>query len=322
MGKPTTYHSQPTTNHPLVSVVIPVFNGASYLVEAVSSVQKSTYKDFEILLIDDGSTDQSKELCHMLEKQHKNVRYYTFQKNRGLGRVLNFALKKAQGKYICRLNQDDRMLPHRLTTQVAYMENHADIVALGSSIKLFDNKEHHQIIQFLPEDREIKEVWYIISPFADPSVMYRKDVAIKAGGYDQNFWPADDTHLWYRMGLHGNLANLNKPIVEVRWHDKAASVYYFKKLALSTFKMHVWTHKNIKAAPPQVWAFWFCQLFAGLTLSPQLNWKTYRVIKKIINAYETHKEALLRRSMRADKRMTPAVTAQPISLKRSGQYST
>lgn len=297
---------------PVISVVIPVFNGASYLVEAVSSVQKSTYKHFEIILVNDGSTDQSKQICRMLDKQYKNVRYFDFKKNKGLGRVLNFAIKKAHGKYICRLNQDDKMLPHRLATQVAYLEFHQDVVALGSSIELFDNKGHKQFVKFLEKDEEIKDVWYIVSPFSDPTVMYRKDIAIKAGGYDQNFWPADDTHLWYRMGMLGKLANLKKPVTDVRWHDKAASVFFFKRLAWSTYKMHRWTHKHIAPASFQVQLFWICQLMAGFILSPEMNWRVYRLIKKVIPFIE-------RIRGRRIKNTTPAtVTVQPKKLSISG----
>src|SRR5690242_12716378 len=121
-----------TTTSPKVTVLIPVFNGAKYLEEAVHSVMKSTYTNFEILLVDDGSSDRSKHICRDLAKQYSQVRFYDFARNKGLGRVLNFALKKAKGKYIARLNQDDRMLPHRLTMQVRYLETHRDVTVVGS----------------------------------------------------------------------------------------------------------------------------------------------------------------------------------------------
>src|SRR5690348_14187789 len=102
-------------NKIVVSVVIPEFNGAAFLEEAVSSVLQSTYKHFEILLIDDGSKDSSKKICYDLEKKHKGIiRFFPMPQNKGLGRVLNFALKNAKGKHIARLNRDDIMLPHRL----------------------------------------------------------------------------------------------------------------------------------------------------------------------------------------------------------------
>lgn len=271
---------------PVVSVVIPVFNGANHMVEAVRSIQKSTFRRFEILLIDDGSTDQSKKLCKMLTKQYTNVRYYDFLRNKGLGRVLNFALKKARGRYICRLNQDDRMLPHRMATQVRYLDNHNDVAAVGSWIRLFDNNGNTQILKFIKDDTEIKRLWYIVSPFSDPSVMYRKDVAIAAGGYFQSLWPADDTHLWYRLGTRGKLANIQKPLVEVRWHKDAASVKYFRKLAQSTFKMHLWTDQYLAKAPWYIQVYWIIQYIAGMTISPEANWGIYRGIKRVIAFYE------------------------------------
>lgn len=271
-------------NKPLVSVVIPVFNGASYLEEAVTSVFKSTYRNIEVLLIDDGSTDKSKELCAKLEAKYTRVKFYSFEKNKGLGRVLNFAIEKAQGKYICRLNQDDIMLPHRIRTQVDYLTQHPDVVALGSSIRLFDEKGRTQIVHFLARDAQIKRVWHIVSPFADPSVMYRKDVAREVGGYKQEFWPGDDTHLWIRMGMKGKLANIDKPLVEVRYHAKAASVMHFRKLTTITYKLHRWMHNEVQPASLAVQLFWVFQLVAGLTLSPNLNWDIYRVLKKFIYA--------------------------------------
>jgi len=92
---------------PLVTVLIPVFNGAAYLKEAVQSVLKSTYRKHEIILVDDGSKDKSKQLCMRLEKKYKRVRFYGFSRNGGMVRSLNFGVSRAKGKYIARLNQDD-----------------------------------------------------------------------------------------------------------------------------------------------------------------------------------------------------------------------
>ena len=271
------------TKSPLVSVIIPVFNGASFLREAVDSVQKSTFTDFDIMLIDDGSTDHSRHICKDLEIQYANVHFHEFPNNRGLARVLNYALEHAKGTYICRLNQDDRMLPHRLATQVAYMESHKDVVASGSWIKLFFVNGKSQIVRFLSTDEKIKKMWHIVSPFADPSVMYRREVALMVGGYDQAMWPADDTHLWMRMGTVGKLGNIQKSLVEVRWHKKAASVAHFKTLALSTYRMHMYTHTYIDKASIFTHLFWLIQLICGLTLSPEFNWGVYRVMKRVIN---------------------------------------
>lgn len=304
------------TSQPLVSVIIPVFNGASYLIEAVNSVIKSKYNNFEILLVDDGSKDTSKQLCQMLEKKFDNVRFYSFEKNQGLGRVLNFGIKQAKGKYICRINQDDVMRPERLATQVSYFESHPEVVACGSWINMFEEDGSKQTIKFLESDEQIKKIWLIISPFADPSVMYRKTAVIKAGLYQQEFWPGDDTHLWYRLGMIGKLANIQKILVDVRYHKGAASVKYFRKLNDATYRMHRWAHKNVQPASTLTQLFWIIQYVLGMTLSADFNWKAYRIMKKGLNYLSTFKGFFVRSKA---KIATKKVTIQPKRLSFSGQ---
>jgi glycosyltransferase involved in cell wall biosynthesis len=268
-------------NLPLVSIIIPVFNGSDYLGEAIESIHKSSFINYEILLIDDGSTDKSRQLCHKLEKKYKKIRFYSFSKNKGLGRVLNFALNKAKGKYICRLNQDDIMLSSRIKTQVDFLNKNSEIVAVGSYIEYFGDKK--QVLKFFQKDEEIRQLIHVVSPFSDPSVMYRKQTALKIGGYFQEMWPADDTHLWIRMTQVGKLANIPKVLVKVRWHEKAASIKYFRTLAISTYKMHLWVDDNIQRAPFSTHIYWIIQLLAGLLLPPKLNWEIYTFLKKIFD---------------------------------------
>jgi glycosyltransferase involved in cell wall biosynthesis len=302
---------------PLVSVIIPVFNGAKFLKQTVNSVLKSSYKKIEILLIDDGSTDKSKSICIELSKKNKNIYFYSFKKNRGLGRVLNFALKKAKGKYIARINQDDIMFKSRIQTQVSFLEKNPEVVAVGSWIKIFYQNGKEEIIRFLKTDKQIKKMWLIVSPFADPTVMYRKEIALKVGGYKQEFWPADDTHLWYRMGKMGKLTNIQKPLVKVRYHKNAASVKYFKELTIKTYKMHLWAHQFIQPASFFVQTFWVLQLIFGLITPPDFNWKVYRVIKKVLNYYSFFKE-YLSKSLK-EKFKVKMVKIQPKIYNFSGQ---
>ncbi|MBI5126956.1 glycosyltransferase family 2 protein [Candidatus Roizmanbacteria bacterium] len=302
---------------PEVTVIIPVFNGASYLKEAVISVMRSSYKNFEVILVDDGSKDASKTLCRHLSRKYKNVHFYSFNKNRGLGRVLNFAIKKAKGKYICRINQDDIMLKDRIKTQVNFFEKNPEVVAVGSWIRLFEENGKTQIVKFLKTDEQIKKIWLVISPFADPSVMYRKDTVIKAGMYQQEFWPGDDTHLWYRMGKIGKLANIQKSLVEVRYHQGAASVKYFRKLTMSTYRMHRWAHEYVQSAPLYIQAFWIFQFVCGMVFSADFNWKIYRILKKGLNYYSVFKGSLLK--VLKDKIMTRIVRNHPKKYSFSGQ---
>jgi glycosyltransferase involved in cell wall biosynthesis len=302
---------------PVVSVVIPVFNGAQFLEAAVASVLKSTYRSFEILLIDDGSSDTSKKICRELTAKYpKIIRFFPMPQNKGLGRVLNFALKNARGKYIARLNQDDLMLSYRLGTQVKYLNAHPSVVVVGSWNNLFDEQGNTQVLKFLPTDEEIKKTWLIVSPFSDPTTMYRKDVAKKVGGYIQDYWPADDTQLWYRMGMAGKLANIQKPLVNVRWHKGAGSVRFFRRMAFVTYRMHRWAHESVQRAPWHIQAWWIIQFLAGITLTPQMNWSIYWQIKKLIATYADVRHRLGRKQ----KAAANATITQPIAVSRSGVY--
>lgn len=307
-----------TYRSPKVSVVIPVFNGAEYLEAAVASVFTSTYRNFEVLLVDDGSSDTSLRICKKLEKKYRRVRFYQFPHNRGLARVLNFALAKAHGKYICRLNQDDLMLPRRIATEVAYLESHRDVMAVGSWIRLFTQDGGKQIVKYLKNDEDIRKLWYVVSPFSDPTVMYRKRIAIKAGGYLQAFWPADDTHLWYRIARFGKLANIQRPLVNVRWHENAASWKHFRKLAEATFAMHNWTDTYIAPASWYIHAYWIIQYMMSMLLPPEWVWHIYRVMKRGIAYMIQVREAL----RRFDKKIARAkkLASQPATARRSGVY--
>lgn len=267
---------------PLVSVIVPVFNGAQFLEDAVLSIQKNTYSNYEVLLVDDGSTDTSKDVCKKLASTYCNVRFYSFPKNRGMDHALNLALRKAKGKYIARLNQDDLMEPDRLQKQVKFLGNHPDYVAVGGAISLFNNEgKTIAKINFPLTDKAIKSQWLFLSPYADPTVMYRKSAWVKAGGYDQRFWPADDVHLWYRLGKLGKLANLNCILTKVRWFNGVGSIKLHRLQIIKTSQAHVWADKHVEKAKLKHWLFWSLQLMGCLILPPQFNWYVYRFLRKI-----------------------------------------
>lgn len=276
---------------PLVSVIIPVYNGAPYLAETVESVQRSSCKNFEIILVDDGSKDESKAFCQSLSKKYKNVRFYWFKKNKGLTSVLNYAIKKAKGEFIARINQDDIMMPNRLEEQIEFLKNNPDHVVVGSDIILFD--ENHRLIEnisFPKTDADIRAQWLLMSPFSDPTVMYRKSAYLKTKGYQKYFWPADDVHMWYQLGKVGKLANLNTILTKVRWHNKAGSIASHRIQMEKTFEVHLWASKNIQEPKLYHWIFWVTQFIAGKIFPPRFNWFIYRRIRQIQNFLNNFKK--------------------------------
>lgn len=269
-------------SNPLVSVIIPVYNGAPYLMEAVTSVQKSTYKNFEIILVDDGSTDNSKKICEVLDTHYKNIRFHSFKKNQGLGRVLNWGLSNANGTYICRINQDDTMTPDRIQKQVSFLTTYKDVVLLGSWLRVADENGDIRINKFLEYDEDIKKSWLYLSPCWDASVMYGKADALAVGGYVQKYWPSDDLHMWYRLGTRGKIANIQEPLVTIKFHTQAASVLHHRTHLVTTYLVHRWAHNHIQKASLLTQLFWVCELMAGYILPARVNWYIYRLIKKYL----------------------------------------
>jgi glycosyltransferase involved in cell wall biosynthesis len=271
-----------TKDNPMVSVLIPVYNGIPYIIETLESILKSTYNNFEIILVDDGSKDSSKNTCRAFERKFPRIRFFSFEDNQGMDAALNLGIKNAKGKYIARINQDDIMMPDRLEKQVKFLEENPDHTAVGGQINLFtnDNPEFDKI-SFLLTDEEIKSKWMMFSPYADPTVMYRKDAVLKTPGYNEFFWPADDVHMWYMLGSIGKLANLPDVVTRVRWHAGAGSIQSHKRQIIKTWSVHQWAAEHIEKPSLKVKLFWACEYIAGLTFPPKFNWFVYRRLKNL-----------------------------------------
>lgn len=272
-------------NQPKVSILIPVFNGSEYIEETVSSVQNSKYGNFEIILVDDGSTDISKIVCHKLDEKYPNVRFYSFPKNGGMTRSLNFGIAKSTGKYIVRINQDDLMVADRVVKQVKFLEENPDYVAVGGYVKLFtsDNPEY-DFIKFPLTDSAIRKTWMYLSPYADPAVTFRKSAYLKTDGYSQDMWPADDVHMWYQLGKVGKLANLPNVMTNVRWHKNAGSIKFHKIQMKKTYEVHKWASINVSNPTFFERLFWMGEYLAGNIFPAKFNWAIYRLIRKLMSA--------------------------------------
>lgn len=208
---------------PAVSVVMSVYNGERFLNEAVESILSQSFKDFEFIIIDDGSTDDSQKVLKKFAAADKRVKLIT-QKNQGLVASLNRGIKEASGDYIARQDADDKSTPERLAKQIRFLEEHTATVIVGSSVHVMDGSGHilHQHAVLL-NDPELRQELLIRSPFAHGSLMFKREEVIKAGLYDQASWPAEDYDLWLRLSEYGQLANLDEYLYIYREHDQGLS---------------------------------------------------------------------------------------------------
>lgn len=202
---------------PLVTVLMPVFNAAPYIEEAVESILQQTCNDFEFLIIDDGSTDNSAELVATCDSRIRMVRN---QANRGLVRTLNDGIAQARGKYIARMDADDISLPHRLARQVSFMEQFPEVGVCGAWLEAFDGKTRTVWSPPLEHD-DIRCTLLFESVIYHPTVMIRKELLDARGlHYATDFPHAEDYELWSRMSSCCRLANLGEVLLRYRLHEK------------------------------------------------------------------------------------------------------
>lgn len=212
---------------PLVSIIIPVYNGERFLKYSIESALAQTYTNFELLIINDGSTDNSKLL---IEKYLYNpkVHYYE-QKNAGVASARNKALKHAQGKYIGFLDQDDLWLPNKLQIQVPYLEENTSLALVHSDQQYID--ENNNIIEFNTD--KTGEGWcfkelFIKNNISILTTLIRKSVLNQIGNFNTSLSGTDDYELWLRISYRYPIGYLNHNVACYRFHNTNVSKDVFK----------------------------------------------------------------------------------------------
>lgn len=211
------------------SILLPVFNAEKTITETLQSIINQTYKDFEIIIINDGSTDNSE--LYILNFKDERIKYYKNKTNKGLIYTLNRGIELCKGQYIIRMDADDIMLPSRIDTQIKFMDNNPQILASGSAvIKFYTNKKYTRIYTPPLSPEEIDAKILLGSPIPHPSSIIRKEILTKFNiKYDYNYLHAEDYKLWYDLSKYGLLANIKKPLIKYRCSETQISQKYNNK---------------------------------------------------------------------------------------------
>jgi glycosyltransferase involved in cell wall biosynthesis len=217
---------------PDISVVMSVFNGECFLREAVESILTQSFRDFEFIVIDDGSADAVRSMLHCYQTRDSRIRVY-HQENRGLVASLNRGCGLARGKYIARMDADDIAIRDRLAWQIEFMERHPEVAVVGGAVQFIDQSGKALRTAGRPlHNPEIQEIilgqsgvmWH-------PTVLMRKAAFSQVGGY-RNVADAEDYDLWLRMAERFELANLPEVLLKYRIHPGQVSVAKCRKQAL------------------------------------------------------------------------------------------
>lgn len=209
---------------PRLSVIIPVFNGQDFIEESVSSILKQSFSDFELIIIDDGSTDRTLKIIAEMSRHDGRMMVFS-RENKGLVFTLNELLGKSTADLVARMDADDVSLPDRFRTQVDFLDRNPDVVLVGSSIQLIDAKGRYlTTLPALLNDSEIQNsLLQGHGSVCHPACMFRRESVMLASGYRQEFYPAEDLDLFLRLGELGKVANISKPLLRYRIHQDSIS---------------------------------------------------------------------------------------------------
>lgn len=202
-----------------ISIIMPAYNGEAYIRQAIDSLLRQTFKDFELLILDDGSTDRTLDI--ILDYKDARIQIIHFENNKGIVSVLNEGIKRAKGKYIARMDADDISDAARLERQFQYMEMNADCVVCGSSFTILGTD---RVVKLPGDDKEIKLKMLSITPFCHPSVFIRREVLVASNLLYRHRTHCEDIDLWVRLSEHGKFHNIDESLLHYRIHDSNISL--------------------------------------------------------------------------------------------------
>ena len=209
---------------PLVSVVMATWNGIAFLEEAVTSVINQSLQEFEFIIVDDGSTDGSLDLLRQYARWDPRINIVS-QAHAGLVEALNRGCALARGRYIARLDSDDIAKPQRLEIQVRYLDEHPTTVLLGGHIECINENGDVLFMMAWPGSTDgLHDYMLLDCCVSHTTVMFRRDVFVRLGGYRSEFRHAEDYDLFLRMSDKDVIDNLPLPLCQYRLHREQVSM--------------------------------------------------------------------------------------------------
>lgn len=213
----------------LISIIMPVRNGGRFLVEAIDSIRAQSYVNWEMIVVNDGSTDNTTEILADFSQKDNRIKVITNKKSAGIGASLNKALRQAQGHFVARMDGDDISLPNRLALQVDFLEKNKAIVAVGGQAEMIDDGGVTFAFKKFPTDKKILRdmiMWMV--PMQHPVMMVRAS-AYKKCHYDEKMSTAEDVDLMMQLLRFGEFGNVDEVVYRYRKADTSNGYHNVKK---------------------------------------------------------------------------------------------
>ena len=218
------------TKRPLVSVIMPVYNPGDYLVDAIESILNQTFTDFELIIVNDASTDNSWQTIKSYAEKDSRIRAFKNKINLGVSLTSNIAISQARGKFLARMDSDDISTLDRLEKQVAYLKAHSDTVVVGGQVTIVD--ENNRVVgfkNFPTNQKQINDMIFWAVPIQQGTMVINRSLLPKNFvWYAPSKYSAEEVDLFFNLFKHGKFANI------------ADNVYFYRQISTSL------SHQNPK----------------------------------------------------------------------------
>ncbi len=215
---------------PKISVVMSVYNGEKYIKESVESILSQTFRDFEFIIINDGSTDSSKDILHNYSQKDQRIKVID-QENMGLTKSLNKGIHLSKGEYIARQDVDDISLPERLAKEFEALSSSDETDLVCTWYYIIDESGEMLLERKLPDSRQMNKIIKRQNLLAHSSVLFRKSSFLRAGGYDERYRYGQDWFLWLKMD---SIKVLPESLLKYRWcNDNITHIRHSSKLKVN-----------------------------------------------------------------------------------------
>ena len=210
-------------DRPDITVLMPAYNAGEYIREAITSVLEQTYRNFELIIVNDGSTDDTLSIALSFNDPRIMV---VNKEHEGIAAALNTGLKLSSARYVARFDADDICVPARLETQLNFLKDHPDYVLVGSDAEyMLENGDFLFDFKCIAHsDNEVRDNLYVYCPFIHSAVMYRRIDVLKAGGYNIHAHNFEDYLLWTNLAKMGKMQNLREPLIKVRLNASSTTI--------------------------------------------------------------------------------------------------
>ncbi|WP_143244776.1 glycosyltransferase family 2 protein, partial [Basilea psittacipulmonis] len=268
---------------PFISVIMPAYNVEKYIEKSIRAVLAQTYRHFELIVIDDGSKDNTGKIIQKLALEDSRIKFIENKNNKGIVCTLNMVVSQVKGDYIARMDADDMAYPFWLDTIVSWMEEKLDVLICGSAMKVH---AVNSILEVPETNLDITRKFFINCPMLHPTVLIRPKVFKEFGLKYDDYKHAEDYKLWFEISKKGKLANLSMPLVEYRVHDTQVSRTYSNEQRNTANRIR-----------KEVWAYYLPILYPSLKIELNLTFddarKLYDYFRPIYSQMEVKEKEFI-----------------------------